>query len=48
LGSGFSYEAAQLITAAIPTDDSETLRDLGLNWRSASEAIVATFAQPLI
>lgn len=44
LGSGFSYEAAQLITAAIPTDDSETLRDLGLIWRSASDAIVATFA----
>ena len=44
LGSGFSYEAAQLITAAIPTDDSETLRELGLTWRSASEAIVATFA----
>ncbi|MDP7701222.1 MULTISPECIES: NAD-dependent epimerase/dehydratase family protein [unclassified Mycobacterium] len=48
LGSGFSYEAAQLITAAIPTDDSATLRDLGLTWRSAREAIVATFAQPLV
>lgn len=48
LGSGFSYEAAQLITAAIPTDDSETLRDLGLTWRSARDAIVATFAQPLV
>lgn len=46
LGSGFSYEAAQLITAAIPTDDTETLRDLGLTWRSATEAIIATFAQP--
>lgn len=44
LGSGFSYEAAQLITAAIPTEDAETLRDLGLSWRSASAAIVATFA----
>ncbi len=43
LGSGFSYEAAQLITAAIPTDDSETLRDLDLAWRSASDAIIATF-----
>ncbi len=44
LGSGFSYEAAQLITAAIPTDDSETLRDLNLVWRSARDAIIATFA----
>ncbi len=44
LGSGFSYEAAQLITAAIPTDDSATLGDLGLTWRSATDAIVATFA----
>ncbi|MDP7734128.1 NAD-dependent epimerase/dehydratase family protein [Mycobacterium paragordonae] len=48
LGSGFSYEAAQLITAAIPTDDSETLRDLDLTWRSASEAIVATFAETAV
>lgn len=46
LGSGFSYEAAQLITAAIPTDDSQTLSDLDLTWRSAFEAIIATFAQP--
>ncbi len=44
LGSGFSYEAAQLITAAIPTDDSATLRDLGLTWRSATDAVIATFA----
>lgn len=43
LGSGFSYEAAQLITAAIPTDDSETLRDLGMTWRSPVDAIRATF-----
>jgi len=43
LGSGFSYEAAQLITAAIPTDDSETLHDLNLAWRSAGDAIIATF-----
>lgn len=45
LGSGLSHEAAQLITAAIPTDDTETLRDLDITWRSASAAIVATFAQ---
>lgn len=44
LGSGFSHEAAQLITAAIPTDDSETLRDLNLTWRAAGDAIIATFA----
>lgn len=44
LGSGFSHEAASLITAAIPTDDSQTLRDLGLTWRSAVDAILATFA----
>lgn len=44
LGSGFSYEAAQLITAAIPTDDSETLRELDMTWRSARDAIIATFS----
>lgn len=44
LGSGFSYEAAQLITAAIPTDDSATLCDLHLAWRPAADAIIATFA----
>lgn len=43
LGSGFSFEAAQLITAAIPTDDAETLRDLHVAWRSATQAIIATF-----
>ncbi len=32
LGCAFSYEAAQLITAAIPTDDSRTLADLGIAW----------------
>jgi len=44
VGSGFSYEAAQLITAAIPTDDSATLSDLGMTWRSPADAILATFA----
>ena len=43
LGAGLSYEAAQLITAAIPMDDSATRRDLGLQWRSPSDAICATF-----
>jgi len=45
LGSAFSYEAAQLMTAAIPTDDSQTLADLGMTWRSARAAIVETFRQ---
>lgn len=45
LGSAFSYEAAQLMTAAIPTDDSQTLADLGITWRSARAAIVETFRQ---
>ncbi len=44
IGGAFSYEAAQLITAAIPTDDSLTLTELGLKWRSPVDAIVATFA----
>ncbi len=44
LGSAFSFEAAQLITAAIPTDDSATLRELDMTWRSPVEAIRATFA----
>lgn len=45
LGSGFSYEAAQLMTAAIPTDDSATLSDLGLTWHSPAEAMVASIRQ---
>ncbi|CAJ1584366.1 NAD-dependent epimerase/dehydratase family protein [[Mycobacterium] wendilense] len=44
LGSGFSQEAAALITAAIPMDDSATRRELGISWRSPVEAILATFA----
>ena len=45
LGSGFSYEAAQLMTAAIPTDDTTTCSELGITWRSAADAIVASFGQ---
>ncbi|MGB9304930.1 MAG: NAD-dependent epimerase/dehydratase family protein [Mycobacterium sp.] len=45
IGSTFSYEAAQLVTAAIPTDDSRTLADLGLTWRSARKAIIETYQQ---
>ncbi len=44
VSSGFSHEAAQLITAAIPTDDRQTLAELGLTWRSPRAAIIATFA----
>ncbi|HTY31576.1 NAD-dependent epimerase/dehydratase family protein [Mycobacterium sp.] len=43
LGAGFSFEAAQLLTAAIPTDDSRTLAELGVTWHSPREAIIATF-----
>ena len=46
LGAGFSFEAAQLITAAIPTDDSRTLAELGVTWHSPREAIITTFAHP--
>ena len=31
------------MTAAIPTDDSVTLAELGITWRSACEAILDTF-----
>lgn len=40
LGDGLSYEAAMLLTAATPTDDSKTLRDLGITWRCPKAAIV--------
>jgi len=43
MGDGLSYEAALLLTAATPTDDSATLRDLGITWRSPTDAIVASF-----
>lgn len=33
LAEGLSYEAALLLTAAVPTDDSTTLSDLSLTWR---------------
>ncbi|MEO3758270.1 NAD-dependent epimerase/dehydratase family protein [Mycobacterium sp. B14F4] len=44
LGDGLSYEAALLLTAATPTDDSATLADLGVVWRSPVEAIVASLS----
>ncbi|MEE2851202.1 MAG: NAD-dependent epimerase/dehydratase family protein [Actinomycetota bacterium] len=40
LGDGLSYEAAVLLTAATPTDDSKTVQDLGVTWRSPRAAIV--------
>jgi hypothetical protein len=43
MGDGLSYEAALLLTAATPTDDSATLNDLGIAWRSPIDAIVASF-----
>ena len=43
ISGGFSREAAELLTAAIPTDDSATLTDLGMQWRSPAAAIAATF-----
>jgi nucleoside-diphosphate-sugar epimerase len=43
LGSTFSYEAAQLVTAALPTDDSRTLADLGITWRPPRQAIIETY-----
>lgn len=40
LPDGLSYEAAMLLTAATPTDDSTTLKDLGMTWRCPKAAIV--------
>ncbi|OBI44299.1 dehydrogenase [Mycobacterium kyorinense] len=40
LADGLSYEAAMLLTAATPTDDSKTLRELGITWRCPKAAIV--------
>ena len=43
LAEGLSYEAALLLTAAVPTDDTSTLADLGLTWRDPRESIVESF-----
>lgn len=40
VSGGFSREAAELLTAAIPTDDRETLVGLKMQWRSPTAAIV--------
>ncbi|BBY18749.1 NAD-dependent epimerase/dehydratase family protein [Mycolicibacterium litorale] len=44
LGDGLTYEAALLLTAATPTDDSATRADFGLSWRSPVDAIIESFA----
>lgn len=43
MGDGLTYEAALLLTAATPTDDAATVRDLGITWRSPVDAIVSSF-----
>jgi hypothetical protein len=43
MGDGLSYEAALLLTAATPTDDTATLSDLDMTWRSPVDAIIASF-----
>jgi nucleoside-diphosphate-sugar epimerase len=45
MGDGLSYEAALLLTAATPTDDTTTLSDLDLTWRSPVDAIIASFKE---
>lgn len=42
IDTGFSYEAAWLLTEGTPTDDTTTLADLDLSWRSPTEAITAS------
>lgn len=42
VSAGFSYEAAWLLTAATPTDDSAALALLGRPWQSAREALAAS------
>lgn len=42
MGDGLTYEAALLLTAATPTDDTATLRDFAIDWRSSTDAIVAS------
>ncbi|PRC48990.1 dehydrogenase, partial [Mycobacterium sp. ITM-2017-0098] len=43
VSDGLSYEAAMLLTAATPTDDSATLRDLDMAWRPPRAAIIESF-----
>ncbi len=39
ISAGLSYEAAWLLTAATPTDDSRTIAELGVRWRPIRESI---------
>lgn len=43
VSDGLSYEAAMLLTAATPTDDSATLQDLEMTWRPPRAAIIGSF-----
>jgi nucleoside-diphosphate-sugar epimerase len=43
LGVAFSYEAALLNTAAVPMDDSRTLADLGIKWRTPRDSIIELY-----
>ncbi|MDH6284781.1 NAD-dependent epimerase/dehydratase family protein [Prescottella agglutinans] len=47
VGAGLSYEAAWLLTAATPTDDSRTLSELGLTWRPVRAALAASVRTPV-
>ncbi|WP_067862652.1 NAD-dependent epimerase/dehydratase family protein [Nocardia shimofusensis] len=47
LSAGLSYEAAWLLTAATPTDDSRTLADLGVRWRPIRESIFDAMGRAL-
>lgn len=44
MAAGLSFEAAWLMTAATPTDDSAALELLGRPWRSSREALAASVA----
>ncbi|WP_043650638.1 NAD-dependent epimerase/dehydratase family protein [Nocardia thailandica] len=46
IDAAFGYEAAWLLTAATPTDDSATLADFGLTWRPTADSVRAMFAAP--
>ncbi|RVW07716.1 NAD-dependent epimerase/dehydratase family protein [Prescottella agglutinans] len=46
VNAGLSYEAAWLLTAATPTDDSRTVSELGLTWRPVRAALSASVRAP--
>lgn len=45
MSAGISYEAAWLLTAATPMDDSRTRSELGLTWRPIRQALMDTMRQ---